>query len=175
MKTGNVWTGQDRQCPARPRPVSSTSLPVRLQFRPPAPRATFQHVRVMQQAVEQCRHCGGVSEELAQSSTGDLTPRSSRLVCPGSNALHVERANCASNRDAGNPLERPSCRRGPQSPFSDVPTPRCGPGKHVLSELGQFRQVAASTTATVYASVAFARGHRRSGDRREAGRRVDGP
>jgi hypothetical protein len=27
LKTGNLWTGQNRQFPARPRPVSSTSFP----------------------------------------------------------------------------------------------------------------------------------------------------
>ena len=52
LKTGNLWTGQNRQFPGRPRPVSSTSSSPRCASRSglwcASFVAAFQHVRVLQ-------------------------------------------------------------------------------------------------------------------------------
>ena len=56
LKTGNVWTGQNRQCPAAEtsefyfRPLVRAQ--VGLHLCPPAPRPALEHVRVMEQAIE---------------------------------------------------------------------------------------------------------------------------
>jgi hypothetical protein len=78
------WTSENRPFPDTARPAISgvaietsgfllrglLSAQVGLDLRAPAARSAPEHVRMMEQPIEQGRNRGGVAEQLPQSSTG---------------------------------------------------------------------------------------------------------
>jgi hypothetical protein len=68
LKTGNLWTGQTGNfLTAETREFYFVAPSVRksvLDLRAPAARAAFEHVRVVQQPIEQRGDRGGVAEQL---------------------------------------------------------------------------------------------------------------